>query len=1379
MAAVATAGGAAASDHLLTNIQRTIAGLFNNKRFSDITIIVEGQSIYAHRLVLQSRGQWVPGGDLSALYDPDGCLELEGISHATAVAVLKWVYTDELDHGSSLSSEDVDFLLTLMRAAAQFVLPTLKTKCGHLLMPAVNVKTCIRIVTVAHELGADELKAFAADMLVQRWEEIDPTEFGSLNADLLYEMLKTKTQFPLHRAVMHCREDVVFRFLLDFDMQLHVKVNELDETGSSPLFLALKAKNESIANTLVSHQAMIDAVNGDGVRLLHAAINSGDTFAAIFLISNGADVNFCAEDARSPLHIAADTNLVDVGLKLIASGARVNAVDDSGNTPIQRAIISGNTEMVELFLATPSVDVNTRNKDGHTALWLALALPTQDVARALVEGHGCDINIVTSSGDSMLHAAIQQGLAKSALFLIECGASTDLANERRETPLHKACSSGLTDVVDALLAKRAVLNAQDSELRTPLMLAIINGRKEVIQRLLSQERVDGSRLEVNLRASSGDCALGLALAAGLLDVAEWLIQGGADIESPNEGSTLLCQSIQRSDAQAALFLLERNANVQSSTADGTPALNHSIIQDMEDVCFKLCALGADVNAMDAASTTPLWLALKQKKEKIAFILVRHQCDLNFLSREGVPALHRAIADKDMFAATFLIRNGANVNIPTTEADQHNFPIHAATKAGLIKVVTALMQHKADVNRPNDAGSTAAHVAVESKQAEVLDALLKHPQLNLKARDKEELTAFGKAIMTRQLDFAMQIMQREPGAADEPNAQGMGMLHTVISKSDADSIQLLLKCKVNINKPTSDASARTPLSLAVERGDEPIVKMLIKAGADHRVPDRVSKWTVAHVAASMGSVPILKMLMQVKADMNAIDDLGESVLHSAIRAGQTNVVKMLIDNKTSNMSASNRENQTPLHILAIGGKDSATEVLSILFPMVKGNLDPQDAYGKTPLHYAFRNGSSKLAKALVANGAQPAIADNDGNSIFNMKSAADDKLLYRLLASIPAPPPWQEAKMCQLCSLKFGTTHRKHHCRLSGLAVCKKCSSKSHPIPQFGMKKNQRVCDPCYLVLSGEIGSLSEPKRRIDPKATASRRNDGDVASGRSSVKQGGGTASGRPQQPTSERPHIKHGGTGERSQQPRRGDEVSGNPNHGRGAPTGNRQGNSGESESVRRPPLSRGEPNDNHSFGTSGPRGANYGNQQFQRGGTAGRSGQMDGNMGGGPVGRSMSADSIDVNMGGGPIGRSMTVDSGNDVVTDTFGPSSRAAAPTQRRASQPGYMSSGGGWDGNGGGPKDQGTPFSGVGGGGRNGHGSVGSRVNDAGGPPSWAAAQDGMSSRGPQGVGAPSRAGVPNWAQPANSGGGGNGAPRGAVPAWAAKQNGSQRGKPDWA
>lgn len=39
--------------------------------------------------------------------------------------------------------------------------------------------------------------------------------------------IKHKTQFVLHRAIKHSREDVVFLFLIEFDLQLREKLNEV------------------------------------------------------------------------------------------------------------------------------------------------------------------------------------------------------------------------------------------------------------------------------------------------------------------------------------------------------------------------------------------------------------------------------------------------------------------------------------------------------------------------------------------------------------------------------------------------------------------------------------------------------------------------------------------------------------------------------------------------------------------------------------------------------------------------------------------------------------------------------------------------------------------------------------------------------------------------------------------------------------------------------------------------------------------------------------------------------------------------------------------------------------------------------------------------
>lgn len=62
------------------------------------------------------------------------------------------------------------------------------------------------------------------------------------------------------------------------------------------------------------------------------------------------------------------------------------------------------------------------------------------------------------------------------------------------------------------------------------------------------------------------------------------------------------------------------------------------------------------------------------------------------------------------------------------------------------------------------------------------------------------------------------------------------------------------------------------------------------------------------------------------------------------------------------------------------------------------------------------------------------------------------------------PQWihdSDANECLRCRTEFGPIRRRHHCRACGNIFCHACSSKTAPIPKFGIEKEVRVCDACY------------------------------------------------------------------------------------------------------------------------------------------------------------------------------------------------------------------------------------------------------------------------------------------------------------------------------
>ncbi|KAK3726637.1 hypothetical protein QZH41_012290, partial [Actinostola sp. cb2023] len=83
-------------------------------------------------------------------------------------------------------------------------------------------------------------------------------------------------------------------------------------------------------------------------------------------------------------------------------------------------------------------------------------------------------------------------------------------------------------------------------------------------------------------------------------------------------------------------------------------------------------------------------------------------------------------------------------------------------------------------------------------------------------------------------------------------------------------------------------------------------------------------------------------------------------------------------------------------------------------------------------------------------------------------------------SADCAPAWAEGEVCHMCRVKFGTFMRQHHCRKCGQVFCRKCSSKESIIPQFGIEREVRVCDPCYFQLNPQSKTEKGEKSEKSP-----------------------------------------------------------------------------------------------------------------------------------------------------------------------------------------------------------------------------------------------------------------------------------------------------------
>lgn len=210
-----TAENGDCTDSFASNLLRTITKLYNSETYSDIKIKLKDRTINAHKLVLCARSElW------TEIISSNNKNELDWSEIDTDVAekILQWLYTNDIQ----LINDELT--LKIIRKAHEFKLTSLVERCETILVNHVDVQNCVKFYSVAEEISAINLREYCSGLISAHWNDLKSSDFESMSGPLLYEMLKSKTQLPLHSAVRLQREDVVFICLVEnaSKVSLHV-----------------------------------------------------------------------------------------------------------------------------------------------------------------------------------------------------------------------------------------------------------------------------------------------------------------------------------------------------------------------------------------------------------------------------------------------------------------------------------------------------------------------------------------------------------------------------------------------------------------------------------------------------------------------------------------------------------------------------------------------------------------------------------------------------------------------------------------------------------------------------------------------------------------------------------------------------------------------------------------------------------------------------------------------------------------------------------------------------------------------------------------------------------------------------------------------------
>lgn len=1071
-----------------SRLLKITGNLYNSNIYSDIKIKLANGYVHAHKLILNARSEkWSE----DVLFNKNE-LDWSDMDTEVGEAILLWMYTNKI----KLISDDAT--LRIIRTAYEFKLHDLLETCERALISDVTVRNCVKFYSVAEEVNANNLREYCSALISTHWDDLNSSDFEHMSGPLLYKMLKNKTQLSLHSAVRLQREDVVFLCLVDNSTKLSDIVNVWGPSDDLPLDLALRAHNSSIASTLIQHNADINIRDNEGEALLHRAIKHDDSFSALFLLENNCDATLTTRHENdSALHLIAGTNnledLIKIAEKLINRNVGINAQNKQGLTALHIAVMADNEPLFRLLLDQSNIEVNLKSTQEHSALYYALLkyeagdVGESSYASMLMKKHAQTNPIYSQSCNNLLQILIIEGAQNATLYLSAYVQNINHVNIDGETALHTAACKGYNILCEKLLQIGANSNVLTNDLRqTPLHYAVLSNSEDCIEVFINHNNkemvnssADLSKLSTNfnLRDINGETPLSLALNAGYNELVPILITGKADLNVRNgKDFTLLHQAILKEDSKTAIFLLDNGADMNAKTPDYESPLQLAIHCRLSEVVDALCVRGVDMSAPDRSGNCPLWAALDSDQDNIASVLVRHGVDTDCWSPgpDGCrqTLLHRAIDENNEPAAIFLIQSGCDLDSPRMpgsngeggdEANDGASPLHLCCQWGLDAVVQTLVEHGAIVNSRDAEAKTPLHIAIENQHSAIISLLLCVPNIDLSLRDKTGLSPFATALTFRNNKAAQSILDRLPSAAEQFDTKGYNFLQTAIKKGDLESVLFLLSIQVDVNSRVQDPTLSPPLHLAAQYGSETLVRSLILAGA--RIEDRdAQKQTALHVASEAGNASVVLALIQNNIDFDGCNVDGDNALHIAVREGHINVIKVLLTESRIDAEHINIKGRNPLHELCRYGKENAATICEFFLEcMPEYPINKPDLNGNTPLLLAYMKGNGNLCRTLVKANACLAAENNERVTIFNYQ-VATKQLLHRLLDQLSQQVPWTQTDMCQECGKNFSITVRKHHCRHCGRILCSKCSDQEVPIIKFGENKPVRVCKICFDVL---------------------------------------------------------------------------------------------------------------------------------------------------------------------------------------------------------------------------------------------------------------------------------------------------------------------------
>mmetsp|Transcript_31762 Transcript_31762/g.90585 ORF Transcript_31762/g.90585 Transcript_31762/m.90585 type:complete len:512 (-) Transcript_31762:53-1588(-) len=166
-----------------------LRGFVNEQKLSDVTFVVEGKPVHAHKLLCMRCSFFRAMFEGQMREARQTSIPIPGVSHRVFLALLEYLYTDEVDI-------NLDIAMDLFVAADQFGVERLKRLCENKILASINIDSAALILQAANLHMAHGLRQSCMDFILRNFDVVSKTpafeDMGRSNVELVFEILKSR-----------------------------------------------------------------------------------------------------------------------------------------------------------------------------------------------------------------------------------------------------------------------------------------------------------------------------------------------------------------------------------------------------------------------------------------------------------------------------------------------------------------------------------------------------------------------------------------------------------------------------------------------------------------------------------------------------------------------------------------------------------------------------------------------------------------------------------------------------------------------------------------------------------------------------------------------------------------------------------------------------------------------------------------------------------------------------------------------------------------------------------------------------------------------------------------------------------------------------------